>query len=93
MARVVYVGPYEAVQLVNGTECRRDVPVELDDALAASLLHDSPGVLTLVDGEAVVDESTAAPEPAPEAEADDVADEGATAPETDEAKPTRGGKR
>lgn len=39
MARVVYVGPYEAVQLVNGTECRRDVPVELDDALAASLLE------------------------------------------------------
>lgn len=67
--------------------------VELDDALAAWLLHDSPGVLTLVDGEAVVDESAPAPEPAPEAEADDVADEGATAPETDEAKPTRGGKR
>lgn len=49
--------------------------VELDDALAAWLLHDSPGVLTLVDGEAV---GEGAPVPAPEA---------------DEAKPTRGGKR
>lgn len=39
MARVVYRGPNAAVQLVDGTECQRDVPVELADALAASLLE------------------------------------------------------
>lgn len=39
MARVVYVGKSDAVQLADGTECRRNVPVEVPDALAASLLE------------------------------------------------------
>lgn len=61
--------------------------VELDDALAAWLLHDSPGVLTLVDGDPI-DEG--APAPALVA-GDDVA--AADAEVVDEAKPARGGKR
>lgn len=39
MARVVYVGPSDAVDLVDGTRCENGVPVVVADALAASLLE------------------------------------------------------
>lgn len=39
MARVVYVGPSDAVELVDGTRCENGVPVHVTDALAASLLE------------------------------------------------------
>lgn len=41
MARVVYVGKSDAVQLADGTECRRGDVVEVDDDLAAGLLEQS----------------------------------------------------
>ena len=41
MALVVYVCASDAVQLVDGTACVRNVPVELPDDIAASLLAQS----------------------------------------------------
>lgn len=39
MKRVVYVGPSDAVELVDRTLCRRGEPIELPDELAQSLLE------------------------------------------------------
>ena len=39
MARVRYVGPSDAVELVDGTHCPHGAPVEVPDALATSLLE------------------------------------------------------
>lgn len=39
MKRVVYVGPSDAVELVDRTLCRRNEPVELPDELVQSLLE------------------------------------------------------
>lgn len=39
MSRVVYVGPSDAVDLVDGTHCPNGVPVDVADAVAAGLLE------------------------------------------------------
>ena len=39
MARVMYVGPTDAVDLVDGTRCTHGVPVDVPDAVAVSLLE------------------------------------------------------
>lgn len=41
MARVVYVGPSDAVELVDGTRCENGVPVDVSADLAASLCEQS----------------------------------------------------
>lgn len=39
MARVIYVGPSDAVELVDGTVCPNGTPVDVADAVAVSLLE------------------------------------------------------
>lgn len=39
MARVIYVGPSDAVDLLDGTRCVNGEPVEVPAALAKSLLE------------------------------------------------------
>lgn len=41
MARVIYVGPSDAVDLIDGTRCENGVPVHVPDWLAKSLLEQS----------------------------------------------------
>jgi hypothetical protein len=39
MARIIYVGPSDAVDLIDGTRCENGVPVTVPDWLAKSLLE------------------------------------------------------
>lgn len=41
MARVVYVGPSESVDLLDGTYCENGVPVDVPAAVATSLCEQS----------------------------------------------------
>lgn len=36
--KVIYPGPHEAVQLPDGTVCPKDKPVNVSDAVGASLI-------------------------------------------------------